>query len=246
MAKINFKTIDEYIAAQPKATQVVLQKVRKAIHKTLPGVEERISYNIPGFKLNGAQLVAVAGWTHHYSIYGATGPVAVKFKKELARYELSKGTVKFPLDEPVPLDLIQKIVQFRADMLKTRDKKQGKRRKGGGETQLDRVRRICNSMPSSTEKESHGAPTFFATPKKGVFAIYVDNHHDDGHLAVWAPAPPGMQAALIEDAPKTYFRPPYVGPGGWIGIELDQVNDEALEIHIREAWDIARRPKTSR
>jgi hypothetical protein len=53
------------------------------------------------------------------------------------------------------------------------------------------------------------------------------------------PAPPGMQAALIEDAPKTYFKPPYVGVSGWIGVELDQIGDEALEIHVREAWEIA-------
>ena len=72
-----------------------------------------------------------------------------------------------------------------------------------------------------------------------MFTMFADNHHQDGHLAVWVPAPTGLQAALIEDAPKTYFKPPYVGSGGWIGIELDQIDDDALAIHVREAWEIA-------
>jgi len=95
-----------------------------------------------------------------------------------------------------------------------------------------------------SEKLSHGAPTFFVKKDKGVFATFADNHHEDGHLALWLPAPAGMQSALIEDAPKTYFKPPYVGVSGWIGIELDQISDEALEIHVREAWEIATGKKT--
>jgi hypothetical protein len=94
-------------------------------------------------------------------------------------------------------------------------------------------------MPSVTEKLSHGAPTFFVEKDKGVFTMFVDNHHQDGRLAVWLPAPPGLQSAIIDDAPTTYFKPPYVGSSGWIGIELDQISDEALEMHIREAWRLA-------
>jgi hypothetical protein len=101
-------------------------------------------------------------------------------------------------------------------------------------TQLQRIRRICCSIPGIVEKISHGAPTFF-TPKR-VFAIFVDNHHDDGHVAVWVPAAPGVQAALIEEAPGTYFRPPYVGGAGWVGVELSRVNDELLGAVIREAF----------
>jgi hypothetical protein len=100
--------------------------------------------------------------------------------------------------------------------------------------QLQRVRRICCSIPGIVEKISHGTPTFF-TPKR-VFAIFVDNHHGDGHVAVWVPAAPGVQAALIEEAPDTYFRPPYVGVAGWVGVELSRVNDEQLGAVIREAF----------
>jgi len=101
-------------------------------------------------------------------------------------------------------------------------------------TQLDRVRRICAAMPGTVEKLSHGAPPFF-TPKR-VYVMFVDNHHGDGHVAVWIPAAPGAQAALIEEAPDTYFRPPYVGGSGWVGVELAQVDDEQLGALIREAF----------
>ena len=107
--------------------------------------------------------------------------------------------------------------------------------------QLKRVRKICLSLPDTTEKISHGEPTFFA--KKRVFAMFSNNHHHDGHVAVWVPAPAGLQEALIEEAPGVYYRPPYVGGGGWVGIELDQVNDEVLGGHLRQAWNLITRKK---
>jgi hypothetical protein len=84
------------------------------------------------------------------------------------------------------------------------------------------------------EKLSHGEPTFF-TPKR-VFAMFANNHHDDGHVAVWLPAAPGVQEALVEEDPQTYFRPPYVGPAGWVGVEMTRVDDETLGALVREAF----------
>jgi hypothetical protein len=102
-------------------------------------------------------------------------------------------------------------------------------------------------MPGAIEKLSHGEPTFF-TPKR-VFAMFANNHHDDGHVAVWLPAGPGVQEALIDEDPKTYFRPPYVGPSGWIGVELSNVDDEQLAALIREAFQLTaakdRKPRKS-
>lgn len=66
--------------------------------------------------------------------------------------------------------------------------------------------------------------------------MFSNNHHGDGHVAVWIPAAPGVQATLIEEAPETYFRPPYVGVGGWVGVELPKVDDEQLGALIREAF----------
>jgi hypothetical protein len=102
------------------------------------------------------------------------------------------------------------------------------------EKQLERVRQICTKFPETTERLSHGEPTFFV--RKRVFAMFADNHHNDGRIAVWLPAPPGLQETLIDNSPETYFRPPYVGVRGWIGIELVNISDEDLAFHIRDGW----------
>jgi len=110
----------------------------------------------------------------------------------------------------------------------------GARRSGKDDgRQIKRLRRVCLSIPGTLERISHGEPTFF-TPKR-VFAMFANNHHDDGHVAVWLPAGPGVQEALIDDAPQIYFRPPYVGPAGWVGVELSRVDDDLLGSLIREA-----------
>lgn len=101
---------------------------------------------------------------------------------------------------------------------------------------IQRVRDLCLALPETSEKLSHGEPTFFLHKK--VFVMFADNHHDDGRVAVWLPAPPGMQASLIESAPAVYFRPPYVGHRGWIGIELSQIGDDDLRYHIQVAWEL--------
>ena len=103
--------------------------------------------------------------------------------------------------------------------------------------QLQRIRKACLALPNTVEKISHGEPTFFVE-KRGVFAMFSNNHHNDGHVALWIPAPTGLQEALVEEEPKTYYRPPYVGSSGWVGIELDQVSNEALEAHIHQAWQM--------
>ena len=103
-------------------------------------------------------------------------------------------------------------------------------------TQLKRLRRWCLAMPGAIEKISHGEPTFF-TPRR-VFAMFANNHHGDGHIAAWLPAGEGVQGALVEEAPEIYFKPPYVGPSGWIGVELSRVDDEQLGALVREAFQL--------
>src|SRR5215831_8001265 len=237
MARTDFKSVNEYIASKPNDVRITLNRVRSTIRKAVPAADEVISYQIPTYKLNGVPVLYFAGWKQHYSLYPAGDALVAAFKDELSRYELSKGTIRFPLSEPVPVNLIERIAKFRAQQLTMREK--GKGGKKGREAQLERIRRICGTLPSVSEKLSHGAPTFFVEKDKGVFVMFVDNHHEDGHLAVWLPVPAGLQSALIEDAPATYFKPPYVGSSGWIGIELNQIRDEALEIHVREAWNLA-------
>ena len=123
---------------------------------------------------------------------------------------------------------------FRRGLI-TRLKRVSKQREPNqGKKHVERVRRICLALPEAWEKLSHGEPTFFV--KKKVFAMCSINHHNDGHIAVVCPAPLGVQQALIESAPKKYYRPPYVGGAGWIGVELPRVSDKELKMHLREAW----------
>jgi len=103
-------TIDEYIADFPKNVQPHLEKVRAAIRKAAPDAEEAIKYSMPTFVLNG-NLIHFAGWTSHVGLYPGSKPIEM-FKDELAKYEISKGTVRFPLDKPIPLGLIGKITKY--------------------------------------------------------------------------------------------------------------------------------------
>ncbi len=89
-------------------------------------------------------------------------------------------------------------------------------------------------LPETMEKLSHGEPTFFVNKK--VYAMFSNNHHNDGHIAVLLPVPLGVQPALIKAAPKKFYNPPYVGVRGWVGIELPFVSDEELAFHLQEAW----------
>jgi len=106
-----FATVDEYIATFPPATKKALNEIRSTIRKAAPKAEEVISYNIPAFRLDG-MLVWYAGYKEHIGLYPRPDVIQV-FKKELTSYKLSKGTIQFPLDHPLPIDLITRIVKYR-------------------------------------------------------------------------------------------------------------------------------------
>ena len=120
-SKIN--SIDEYMDTFPEEVQTILKQVRKTIKAAAPKAEEKISYGIPTFTLNGKYLIYFAGWKHHISIY----PVPVgddTFNQEIAQYVAGKGTLKFPIDKPLPLKLITKIVKLKlAESSNRTDKK---------------------------------------------------------------------------------------------------------------------------
>jgi hypothetical protein len=84
---------------------------------------------------------------------------------------------------------------------------------------LDRLRELCLALPETTERLSHGEPTWFVRDKK-TFVTFADHHHDD-RLAFWCAAPPGVQEELVAEDPERFFRPPYVGHRGWLGVYLD-------------------------
>jgi len=112
--KTSFRSVDEYIAKQPDEIRPVLERVRGIIRKAMPDAEEVISYQIPAYKLDGSAVLYFAGWKEHYSLYPAGRDLVLALRKELAPYELSKGTIRFPLSEPVPVKLIEGVAKFRA------------------------------------------------------------------------------------------------------------------------------------
>ena len=111
MAKKGFTSIDEYIAACPKETHERLQEIRAAIKKLAPQAKEKISYQIAAFELNGKNIIHFAGWKKHISLY----PIPAgdeTFEKEASKYADGKGTMKFPLDEPMPMKLVNQVIKL--------------------------------------------------------------------------------------------------------------------------------------
>jgi uncharacterized protein YdhG (YjbR/CyaY superfamily) len=121
--KAGFSSIDEYIGTFPKDVRKILEELRETIKAAAPDASEKISYQIAAFELNGKNLVHFAGWKKHIAMYPIpSGSEA--FNKEVSKYMDGKGTIKFPLDKPLPLKLITKIVKLRvAENLKRTDEK---------------------------------------------------------------------------------------------------------------------------
>jgi uncharacterized protein YdhG (YjbR/CyaY superfamily) len=114
MPKTSFQSVDDYIAAQPESIQDTLHRIRAILHKALPGADEVISYQIPAYKIAGKAVIYFAGWKEHFSLYPVSDPLVEAFREELAPYKRSKGTIRFPLSQPIPTKLIAGIAKFRA------------------------------------------------------------------------------------------------------------------------------------
>lgn len=111
--KSGFTTIDEYIAACPEETRERLQAIRAAVRKVAPEAREKISYQIAAFELNGKHLIYFAGWKKHVSLYPIpAGAKREAFEKEISKYADGKGTLQFPLDRPLPIRFIQKVIRL--------------------------------------------------------------------------------------------------------------------------------------
>src|SRR5262249_12083943 len=132
MAKTDFKSVDEYLAAQPKDLQVVLRRVRSIIRKAVPSAVEFISYQMPAYKVAEGPFLGLAGWKQHYSLYPASAVLLLACKDALMPYKVSKATLRFPLSEPVPVKLIQRIAKLRAKEVTRRAKAKLALRKKGG------------------------------------------------------------------------------------------------------------------
>ena len=122
--KVTFQSLDEYIATFPADTQKMLQELRQTIKAAAPEAAETISYNMPTFTLQGKYLIYFAGWKNHISIYPIP-PGSAAFNKQVSQYAAGKGTLKFPLDKPIPLQLITRMVKYR---VAEEQKKAGKKK----------------------------------------------------------------------------------------------------------------------
>lgn len=120
--KINYKSVDEYIKTFPDEVQLILEKVRKTIIEKAPEAVESISYGMPAYKTNGKPLVYFAGYQKHIGFY-ATATGHSEFANELSKFKQGKGSVQFPIDGPIPYDLIERIVVFRVTENKEKSKK---------------------------------------------------------------------------------------------------------------------------
>lgn len=111
-------SVDDYIASQPESVRPVLETVRRVLRRALPEAQEIISYQIPAYRLPGGTALFFAGWKRHWSLYPAGQDLVAAFREELAPYKVNeKGTIQFPLDRPVPEDLVARIAAFRRAQL---------------------------------------------------------------------------------------------------------------------------------
>jgi uncharacterized protein YdhG (YjbR/CyaY superfamily) len=115
-------TVADYIARTPPVARRALKQLRTAIKAAAPGITERISYRIPTFELNGQYLLYIAAFKEHISVYPVTSGMLARYSKAIAPYRAGKGTLRFPLDEPIPIDLVAKLAKVRV-----RERREGHR-----------------------------------------------------------------------------------------------------------------------
>jgi uncharacterized protein YdhG (YjbR/CyaY superfamily) len=108
------QSVDEYLSAQPETVRNVLERVREVIRRALPRAEEVISYSIPAYRMPGGVVIFFAGWKEHFSLYPASDALVAELGDALSRYEISKGTIRFPISKIIPATLIARIAKLRA------------------------------------------------------------------------------------------------------------------------------------
>ena len=176
MKKADDAVVDAYIARQPAHVQPVLQRVRRIIRMSLPGAEETLSYQIPTYRLHGRHVVYFAGWKQHWSLYPVTDRVRAALGPALASYEVSKGTVRFPLAEPVPARLVERIVRALAHAARVRTGGKAAHRVAEQSPQ----RRLAEFIGKYSPEVARAARAARTTVRKllpGAFELVYDNYN---------------------------------------------------------------------
>jgi hypothetical protein len=238
-----------------KTAAVTFETVRQLMND-FPGVEEGLSWGMPTFRVRGKMLARLHEdgeslilkcadrdpllqsepktfhVTQHYQNYPL---VLVRLAK--AR----RSTLRDLIEQAWRLEASAKLIKLFESgdyqPLPVRQSAQPAKppaRKASIVDQQARARRICMALPEVEEKEAWGSPTFRVKGK--MFAMYLNNHHGDGRVALWLKATAGVQGMLVEAEPEKYFIPPYQGPFGWIGVHLNRTDDAEVSFHVRQAY----------
>jgi hypothetical protein len=228
VARTDFKSVDEYVAAQPRGTRAILRRVRSAIRTALPGAEETISYQIPAYKRDGRTVLYFAGWKQHFSLYPATGRLVAAFKDDLAPYQVSKGTIRFPLSPRVPVRLIERIARFRAKESAARVRATPTKTGRAGATWAT-VCRLAMKLPGVEQGVSYG------TPALRVRKRFLARLKEDGEsMAIRLDF--ADRDVLIELDPAAFYLTDHYRPYPAVLVRLKRVRRDVLERLLEQAW----------
>jgi uncharacterized protein YdhG (YjbR/CyaY superfamily) len=202
--------IDRYLDGLEEPKRSTLARLRQTILDLLPEADQGISYGVPAFKVDGKTIAGFAAFKHHLSYLPHSGSVFPQLSEELRGYSTSTGALRFGVDEPLPVPLVQKLITVR---LRQAFPPEGPHptppRAASPETAdlAGRVRAICLPLPEVTERLSHGAPTWFVRDKSAFVTLWARGHHDHDFPHLWCAGPPGAQQELVAAEPDRFFRP---------------------------------------
>ncbi|MGH9837286.1 MAG: MmcQ/YjbR family DNA-binding protein [Blastocatellia bacterium] len=240
---------------------ITFETVRQMMF-ALPGVEEGTSWGTPAFRVRNKLLARLHedGETlvlkcDDRDLLIESDPLAFYVTKHYQNYpwvlvrlaKVRQATLRDLIEQAWRTGASPKLIklyesgEYEPPPVKESPLPKPAKPKPSGVDQCERARRICLALPEVEEKEAWGAPTYRVKGK--MFAMYVNNHHGDGRVALWLKAPAGVQAMLVEAEPEKFFIPPYQGPAGWIGVHLDRCTDDEVAFHARQAYCMAAPPK---
>jgi uncharacterized protein YdhG (YjbR/CyaY superfamily) len=237
--------VDDYLASQPAAARAVLARVRDTLRRALPDAVEGVSYRIPVFKRHGRPVIYFAAWKGHYSLYPATAPMVEAFADALSRYEVSKGTIRFPLSARVPVALIARLARFRAREVDARQRARARRSAptparastrrpahtaAASSTAAD-FRRLALALAGAEEGSHMGAVDFRVGGR--IFATLASIAEGFGNLLLT----PEAQAAFVAERPDLFV--PVAGGWGRMGathIRLAAAPHDVLAGALEAAW----------
>jgi hypothetical protein len=239
-----------------KKTPALTFEAVRELMREFPGVEEGSSWGMPTFRVRGKTLARLGEDGESLALKCADRDPLLESQPKI--FHVTKHYLNYPmvlvrfgkLRRKVLRELIEQAWRMEASPRLIKLFESGEyeappgvepprpiappKPKVAGDDQQSRSRRICMALPEVEEKEAWGSPTFRVKGK--MFAMYLNNHHGDGRIALWLKASAGVQELLVEAEPEKYFIPPYQGPFGWVGVHLNRTDDAEVAFHVRQAY----------